>query len=173
MVVIMIKSSDPLFANTYRIIRVLSSQDYLATDHLASRYVFSEVKTPLEPPLPLPASARPQVTLLRHREVIALDGMQYAVFAVGAGEVAWAGLVSGKRLEQEGFVERLLIRCCQGLLKELIWMGNSQARKYLDLRNLWLVGEELRLLLVPRCRLPIKKCEQRSASGDKSIDHLM
>jgi hypothetical protein len=65
---------------------------------------------------------------------------------------------------------------CQGILKELIWVGNGQANKYLDLKNFWLVGQELRLLLVPRRDRPkftIKKCEHRSLSGEKSIDQLM
>ena len=40
-VIIMIKSSDKAFRNTYRILRVLSNQDYLAVDQTDSRFIFS------------------------------------------------------------------------------------------------------------------------------------
>lgn len=54
-VVIMIKSSDPQLSNTYRIIRVLSTHDYLATDHLRSHFIFSHLQTPEPPSAPLTA----------------------------------------------------------------------------------------------------------------------
>lgn len=37
----MIKSSDKSLQNTYRILRVLSNKDYLATDHEGGKYIFS------------------------------------------------------------------------------------------------------------------------------------
>jgi hypothetical protein len=98
----MIKSSEPGLTNTYRIIRVLSNQDYLATDHNDHRFIFSEITTSSQPPIP--ASYRHQEALLRHREIIAIDGMQYAVFEVGTQEVVWAPLIRAKKLEQKGFI---------------------------------------------------------------------
>lgn len=148
----MIKSSEPGLSNTYRIIRVLSNQDYLATDHTDHRFIFSEITTNSQGSVP--ASYRHQEALLKHREVIAIDGMQYAVFAVGTQEVLWAPLIRAKKLEQNGFIETLMKKSCQGILKELIWMGNNHANKYLDLKNFWLVGEELCLLLVARREKP-------------------
>jgi hypothetical protein len=55
----------------------------------------------------------------------------------------------------------LMKKSTHGILKELVWMGNNHANKYLDFKNFWLIGEELRLLLVPRREKPrftIKKC---------------
>jgi hypothetical protein len=95
-VVIMIKSSEPGLSNTYRIIRVLSNQDYLATDHTGHRFIFSE--TTLTSHASIPNSCSPQQALLRHREIIPIDDIQYAVFAVGTEEVVWAPLIRSKRL---------------------------------------------------------------------------
>ncbi len=77
----MIKSSDPGLSNTYRIIRVLSNQDYLATDHNDHRFIFSQITLKSHPSIP--ASSFPQEALLAHREIIAIDNIQYAVFAIG------------------------------------------------------------------------------------------
>lgn len=131
----MIKSSDPSFSNTYRILKVLSNHDYLATDQADNHYIFSQTDSLIQsPPFthPLPPC------LLPHRELITVDGVRYAVFAVG-GEVLWASLMSAKRLQQEAFVEKLIKRSIQSILKELIWMGSLQARHYLNLKNLWLI----------------------------------
>ena len=71
---------------------------------------------------------------------------------------------------------KLFRQACEGILKELLWMGGMQARKYINLKNFWAVGEELKVLLLPRQAPPkftIKKSEARSTSGDKSLDHLM
>jgi hypothetical protein len=38
------------------------------------------------------------------------------------------------------------------ILKELIWMTCIQARKYLDLRNFWIVNDELSLIMLPRIK---------------------
>lgn len=98
----MIKSSELGLSNTYRIIRVLSNQDYLAIDHKDHRFIFSEITNYSQ--ASVPASNRHQEALLRHREIIAIDAIQYAVFAVGTQEVIWAPLIRGKKLEQNGFI---------------------------------------------------------------------
>jgi hypothetical protein len=76
-VIIMIKSSDKTFDNTYRILRVLSNQDYLATDQHGLRYIFSETRPDSkarkeEENLHSP-SKREAKYLLRHRELIVID----------------------------------------------------------------------------------------------------
>ena len=86
---------------------------------------------------------------------------------MGQSDVLWAPLQNKKKLDNEAYVAQMVRQAIQDILKQLLWMGCSQAKKYLDIRNFWIINEELSILLLPRQKkisYSIKKSEKHSHS---------